>query len=56
MRFVFNEDGGIDVFPDNSAEKRALLAWEARFPERFIHEGTIAAMKMRPADAMVVKE
>ena len=56
MRFVFNEGGGLDVFPDNSAERMALLSWEARFPKRFVHEGTLEAMQMRPADAVTIKD
>ena len=56
MRFVFNESGGIDIFVDNSAEQVALLMWESRFPVRTVHEGTEQPMKMRPAEAITLKD
>ncbi len=56
MRAIFNEQGGIDLFPDNSAEVRALLCWEALFAVKTIHEGMERAMQMRPAAALTVHD
>lgn len=55
MRITLNDQGALEVYPDNSFEARALLAWETLWAARTIHEGFIAPMKMRHAEALVIK-
>lgn len=54
MRAVFSDEGVLEIYPDNSADKIALRAWDALHPVRTIHEGVQNPMPVRPASAVII--
>lgn len=52
MRAEFAMDGAIVLIPEGSGDARALMSWDAMYPQKSIHEGMEFPMKMRPSAAV----